>query len=91
MSRTTLQRRVPNTAVKYAIVNPDSGTLSEPKEVRFEGKLTEAQAYGKLTEIETEKFTVMDVQVHNTLYKMPISEFIKYAEEVKENKGTGEQ
>lgn len=91
MARTTLQRRVPNTAVKYALVNTETGSLSEPKEVRFEGKLTEAQAYGKLTEIETEKFTVMDVQVHNTLYKMPISEFIKYAEEVKENKRTGEQ
>src|SRR5699024_9455949 len=91
MARTTLQRRVPNTAVKYALVNTDSGSLSETKEVRFEGKLSEAQAYGKLMEVETDKFTVIDVEVHNTLYKMPISDFIKYAEEVEENKGTGEQ
>src|SRR5699024_7941117 len=67
MARTTLQSRVPNMSVRNAVVYPNSGTVSEPKEVRIEGKLSEAQAYGELTEIETEKFTLMDVEVHKTL------------------------
>lgn len=86
MARNQLQRRVKSTKVKYSIVNVSNGegTLSEPKTAQFEGKLQEHQVHNKLNDIETEKFVILETTVHEALYTMSITDFIKHAKKVEE-------